>query len=212
MPQGFTVPEEAQLNQAPRLLSSELGLRLAEWWLPADRETARTPNFDIASTCTIDAKAGLLLIEAKAHDVELKKEQAGRSLKGDASEDRKEAHKTIGAAIEDARKGLSLATSLQWNISRDTHYQMSNRFAWMWKLAELGKPVVLIYLGFLNATEMANRGAPFPDHASWESLVLEHSKPLFPRAVWNRRWLVNGVALIPLIKSIEIPFDKTPDA
>ena len=27
MPQGFTVPEEAQLNQAPRLLSSELGLR-----------------------------------------------------------------------------------------------------------------------------------------------------------------------------------------
>src|SRR6266480_6894301 len=50
MPQGFTVPEEAQLNQAPRLLSSELGLRLAEWWLPADRETAKTPNFDIAST------------------------------------------------------------------------------------------------------------------------------------------------------------------
>ena len=45
MPQGFTVPEEAQLNQAPRLLSSELGLRLAEWWLPSGRGTATTPIF-----------------------------------------------------------------------------------------------------------------------------------------------------------------------
>jgi len=212
MPQGFTVPEEAQLNQAPRLLSPELGLRLAEWWLPSGRGTATTPNFDVASTCTIDGKPGLLLIEAKAHDVELKKEEAGRNLSDDASEDRKEAHKTIGMAIEDARKGLSLATSLQWNISRDTHYQMSNRFAWTWKLVELGMPVVLIYLGFLNATEMADRGTPFTDHASWESLVLAHSKPLFPRAVWNQRWLVNCGALIPLIESIEVPFEKMLDA
>ena len=42
-----------------------------------------------------------------------------------------------------ARNGLSAATGLQWGLSRDDHYQLSNRFAWCWKLATLGIPVVL---------------------------------------------------------------------
>jgi hypothetical protein len=65
-------------------------------------------------------------------------------------------------------------------ISRDSHYQMSNRFAWSWKLAEYGIPVVLVYLGFLNASEMVDRGDPFANQDSWESLVMAHSSPLFP--------------------------------
>ena len=31
---------------------------------------------------------------------------------------------------------------------------MSNRFAWAWKLADLGVPVVLVYLGFFRALFM----------------------------------------------------------
>src|SRR6266542_1050241 len=173
MPEGFDVRAEAQLHQAPRLIDLNISRQLAEWWLPAARPEARTPNFDIASTCTINGatRPGLLLIEAKAHDEELKKEAAGRSLTRDASLDRKASHGTIGLAIGAARKGLSDATSFEWKISRDVHYQMSNRFAWSWKLAEFGIPVVLVYLGFLKATEMADRGAPFADHATWEILV-----------------------------------------
>ena len=82
---------------------------------------------------------------------------------------------------------------------------MSNRFAWSWKLTEFGIPVVLVYLGFLQATEMEDRGAPFVDGDDWHALVSMHSTPLFPGEVWNRRWMVNGVPFIPLIKSLEVP-------
>ncbi len=208
MPDGFNDVQEAQLHRAPCLLDPAICRRLGEWWLPTDHQDARTPNFDVASTCTIEGVSGLLLVEAKAHDEELRKEAAGRPLADDASEDRQASHETIKAAIDAANEGLSTATSRQLAISRDSHYQMSNRFAWSWKLAELGIPVVLIYLGFLNAREMADKGRPFATAEEWEGLVHDHSRSLFPPEVWGKRWDVNGVALIPLIRSIEQPLDR----
>ena len=203
MPEGFETRKEAQLHQATRLLDGNIRRLLGLWWLPPERQDARTPNFDIASTCLIEGRPGLLLVEAKAHDEELKKEVVGRSLTKDASDDRKASHLTIEQAIAAAQKGLSSATSLPWRIARDSHYQMSNRFAWAWKLTECGIPVVLVYLGFLNASEMADLGEPFSNQNAWEALVKTHSAPLFPAEVWNRRWSVNGVPFVPLIRSVE---------
>jgi len=209
MPRGFADLGEAQLHRAPRLLSFTLSARLGEWWLPSDRQEARTPNFDIASTCTIDGTPGLLLIEAKAHETELTKEAAGRRLASADSAEREASHATIGVAIESTRRGLEAATRLRWQISRDSHYQMSNRFAWSWKLTELGIPVVLVYLGFLKAKDMSKPGeVAFVDAAAWDSLVRSHSAPLFPEEVWNRRWTVNGVPFIPLIRSLELSLQQ----
>ena len=207
MPQGFDEPEEAQLNRAPRLLDPGIGAQLGNWWLAPASQGARTPNFDIASTCTIDDRPGLLLVEAKAHDEELKKETAGRLLRSGSSDDRMVSHETIGAAIGSARDGLTNSTMLKWRITRDSHYQMSNRFAWSWKLVALGIPVVLVYLGFLKADEMIDRGQPFASYEDWEQLVKAHSRPLFPPKVWGRNWIVNGQPFIPLIRSIEQPLD-----
>jgi len=212
MPLGFFQRQEAQLHKAPRLLGPDICAQLGAWWLPAGGEDLRTPNFDIASTCTIGGKRGLLLVEAKAHDEESRKESIGRPLKEDASEDRKANHKTIAVAIESARKGLEMATVRPWRIRRDTHYQMSNRFAWAWKLTELGIPVVLVYLGYLNAGEMVDLGKPFADHAEWERLVMAHSEPLFPAAVWGSLWVCNGQSFIPLIRSREQPLGQKFDA
>jgi hypothetical protein len=80
-----------------------------------------------------------------------------------------------------------VVTLLPWHVSRDSHYQISNRFAWSWKLTTLGLPVVLIYLGFLGAHEMGDRGQPFMKVSDWEGLVLSHSRRLFPAEVWDRR-------------------------
>ena len=209
MPEGFAVVEEAELQHAPRLLDPDIGRRLAAWWLPADRLDARTPNFDIASTCTIEGKPGLLLVEAKAHDNELKNEAAGRILGPAPTDERTASHDTIRLALEQARLGLTAATLLEWAISRDSHYQMSNRFGWSWKLATLGVPVVLVYLGFLRAEEMTDRGKPFESDDAWDALVKEQSTALFPAAVWNRRWSVSGVPFIPLIKSLKVELDQT---
>lgn len=183
MPCGFADCAEAELDKADRLLDASQRETLAAWWLPADRQGARTPNFDVASTCTINGQRGLLLIEAKAHDQELTKEAAGRQLPLGASEERRASHPTIGTAIESARAGLVAATGLTWGISRDTHYQISNRFAWSWKLADLGVPVVLVYLGFLRATEMSDKGTPLTDASAWADLVVDHSKSVVPADV-----------------------------
>lgn len=207
MPQGFDDLEEAQLHSAPHILDSGLSVQLRDWWLAPASRRALTPNWDIASTCTIEGRSGLLLVEAKAHEQEL--ETAGRKLERGESGDRAASHDQIGRAIERASAGLTTTTSLEWSISRDVCYQMSNRFAWAWKLTELGLPVVLVYLGFLRAEEMRDRSAPFGAHAEWERLVRAHSQPLFPGEVWDKPWSCNGQFFAPLIRSLEVPLPSS---
>ncbi len=69
----------------------------------------------------------------------------------------------------------------------------------------MGIPVVLLYLGFLKADEMKDKGLPFPDHESWRSLILSQSKGLFPNAAWDRTWSIDNVPFAPLIRSTYLP-------
>ena len=199
MPQGFFDTEEAQLHKAPRLLSQAVCRALQSWWLAVP---ATTPNWDIASTCTIEGRKGLLLVEAKAHDEELIGEEAGKRLDRNASDGTRKNHARIGTAITQANTALN-AVVPGWNLSRDSHYQMSNRFAWSWKLTELGFPVILVYLGFRYAVEMNDLGNPFVDHADWQNLVTAHSRHLLPSShIWENKLILHGQAFIPLIRSI----------
>ena len=150
MPSCFRGDEaELHKNMSEPLLNLRVRQALGKWWLPADRQSARSPNWDLASTT--DGKRGLLLVEPKAHSAELKQATKGRPLANTPGQRASEA--TISRAIEQARVGLSAATNCDWHLSHRTHYQMCNRFAWAWKLAALGKPVILAYLGFLGAEE-----------------------------------------------------------
>jgi hypothetical protein len=142
---------EAELGKAASFLTGDERIALASWWLAVRHQRARTPNWDIASTCRVDGRRGLLLIEAKAHDAELNAEASGKRLGKHASTDSLRNHDRIEMAIAEANDGLAKATGLNWGLARDSHYQLSNRFAWSWKAAELGLCVVLVYLGFLNA-------------------------------------------------------------
>lgn len=206
MPMGFDDLEEAQLHKAPRLVAAELGTALRDWWLAPASRLARTPNIDIAATCTVGVRPGLVLIEAKAHEDELANECAGRrppTSNGDPT-DRLASFATIGGAIAEASAGLAADTGLDVRISRDTCYQMSNRFAWAWKLTQLGRPVILVYLGFLNAEEMSGHSPPFASDDRWRRAVLNHSAALFPDRLWNSAHTCNGQAFIPLIRSMQI--------
>lgn len=217
MPDGYVDTAEAELHKAHKLVAGSSRAKLSDWWLTPDSPERRTPSFDIASTCTIEGEAtvGLLLVEAKAHDEELRKEAAGRReirvkkgelLSASQEDHQREQHRKIGEAISSTCGNLSEATSLRWSISHTSHYQMANRFAWACKLTELGIPVILVYLGFLDAGEMRTASqTPFADAADWVSTVKEHSDDLFPFEVWNDRWECNGHAFIPLIRSLEIP-------
>lgn len=210
MPQGFDHVEEAQLHTSTGLLSLSLSDALKAWWLAVPSIKASTPSIDIASTCKIGNRAGLLLIEAKAHSQELIKEKKGKVLSPSGSMDSRRNHIRIGACIQEANLGLSAATGLVWALSRDWNYQISNRFTWAWKLAELGVPVILVYLGFLSAGEMADKNSrPFASHNEWGNAVRDHGAPLFPATVWERPWQILEQPFIPLIRSLDYPLDET---
>jgi hypothetical protein len=204
MPQGLPVQVadggwdmspvmEAKLGEVPGFLTPEQRETVTSWWL-ARRYQANTPNWDIACTAKIDGQDGLILVEAKAHSGELK-------VDGKRPGNKKN-HEKIGAAIHQANAALNTILP-GWSLSRDSHYQLANRFAWAWKVASLGRPVVLVYLGFLRAGEMRDRGEPFADAAAWENVLKEYSQGIVPEAAWNRRLRVQGAPLWVLLRSME---------
>ena len=110
--------------------------------------------------------------------------------------------------IEETNTALAYQTGLDWALSHEHRYQMANRFAWSYKLMELGYSVILVYLGFLRANEIRRdrEQTPFNSHADWEGLVKLHSEPLFPAEVWDRQWVIHGLPFVPHISSMETPY------
>ena len=205
-PKGFLDAAEARLGESPAFLSAQDRETVSNWWLAVRSARANTPNWDIVSQATIEGREGLILVEAKAHGEELEKEEAGKRPRPAASANSRKNHEQIGTCIDEANEALRKATGLDWRLSRNSCYQMSNRFAWAWKLADMQVPVVLVYLGFLKAEEMRDRGTVFTREEDWDGLVKSHSAALFPEQVWGRAWdLKNGTRLIPLIRSLEWP-------
>ncbi|MEN6357066.1 MAG: hypothetical protein ABFD83_08295 [Armatimonadota bacterium] len=198
MPKGFDEVDEAQLDKASYLLPDDVSEKLKSWWT---YKPATTPNWDIASTCRIEGKNGLLLVEAKAHDQELISEKVGKNIEAEATETQRLNHARIGDAIEEANIGLNHIMA-GWKLSRDSNYQMSNRFAWAWKLTELGIPVILVYLGFTHAVDMCDRGNPFIDDTDWQQLVRSYSEAFVPPHIWNSKWIVSDQPFIPLIRTL----------
>jgi hypothetical protein len=198
MPQGFEDVKEAQLHKAKDLVDVNAhGEALKSWWLAVGGPVVVTPSWDIASTCTIDGKRGLLLVEAKAHHEELKpNDHCGASNKRN--------YERIGEAVRVASDGLNKVHD-GWNLSHESHYQLCNRFAWSWKLATLGIPVVLVYLGFLNADEMPN---PFPDGQSWDDAVRDYARDFVPESVWGSKLMLNDIPIYPLIRSKRIQLNS----
>jgi hypothetical protein len=189
---------EARLGKVPGFLTDEQRETVTSWWL-VHRRRANTPNWDIASTATIDGQEGLILVEAKAHSGELK---VDGKKPGNRDNDEK-----IGAAIQEANTALSTILP-GWALSKDSHYQLANRFAWSWKVASLGVPVILVYLGFLRAEEMRDQGEPFADSDAWDSFVKTYSQDIVPEAAWHARMMIQNTPLWVLLRSTEVDLPK----
>lgn len=196
-PQGTRNVREAELDKLRKgdvdLLTDEIRRQLQEWWLAEGRGWSRTPNWDIASTCTVSGRKGLLLVEAKAHSDELSE--------GNRCGARPANRKRIVSALGEANAGLQKATGGPWELSAEHHYQIANRFAWSWKLATLRVPVVLVYLGFLDAVEMTDKGNPFGSDDDWRDVLLEYCRETIDAACWERTLDIGGTPLLPLIRS-----------
>ena len=151
---------------------------------------------------SVDGKRGLLLVEAKAHANELS--IAGKSLP--STDNGWKNHERIALAITEANAGLESVTKASWSLSRDHHYQLSNRFAWAWKLVSLGVPVILVYLGFLDAQEMVDVGTPFRTSDDWTIALKGHAAGIVDNTCWEQNLDFNGVELRALIRTWKQPF------
>lgn|ERR1022692_1705335 len=196
MPRGMLAPNEVELGRTEEFLSNQQRAQLIRWWLAVGLDSATIPNWDIVSNCTIDGRSGLVLVEAKAHPTELNEK--------DSSGATGENGKRIEEALAEAERELNLSTP-GWALDRHSHYQLSNRFAWAWKVASMGVPVVLVYLGFLNATEMLTDSRQiFRTAEDWENRVRDYSKGVVPPVIWNAELSVKSTQLIALIRAADV--------
>jgi len=204
-PGGFLEPDEAKLGEHPRFLPSQERETVTAWWLKV-REHANTPNWDLVSTCDIGGTRGLILVEAKAHTDELKRAGKDRNNKDKSSADN---DSQIGLAIEEANSGLN-AMLPGWALTKDSHYQLCNRFAWTWKVATMGIPVVLVYLGFLHCDEMSDCGTPFDSAQQWKQTILSHSQSLVPARAWDTAIRTSGAPLWALTRALDCQWNVVP--
>ncbi len=208
MPCGYDKPNEAKLDTfGPAVMPDKhVWGRLQDWWL-VHKRGANTPNWDIASTCLIEGRKGLVLVEAKANWPELGYQ--GKSIAQTASAKSIENHQKIGDAISEACVGWR-AIDPRVNISRDTHYQLSNRLAFAWKLATLGIPVVLVYLGFTGDEGIRDAGAPFADDADWRKAFGEYCKDVVPIELFEKCHNVGGAPVWLTCRSRDIVEQSPP--
>ena len=159
-----------------------------------------TPNWDLVSTCTIDGKRGILLVEAKAHEKELNEESHEKRLNADATNDSQKHHERIGLAIQLAYEGIK-KSGLVISISGDIGCQLSNLVAHAWWLANQGFPVVLMYLGFLDCQDMndgKNKLLNSPE--DWEDSFLKHAKQVGVNSIIDK-WVDCGESKFITISS-----------
>ncbi len=192
-PCGLREPDEAKLGETEGFLSEEDRQTITDWWL-AQPGRANTPNWDLVSGCRMGDRQGLVLVEAKAHEGELGDDHCGATNQGNCER--------INVALAEATKA--------WNkilpgfaLSANSHYQLSNRFAFAWKVAALGTPVVLVYLGFLNAQEMHPSKLLRSDE-HWRDCVVKKSEGLVPAEAWGKTFDVKGTPLTVLIRSAAV--------
>ncbi|MBM4049880.1 MAG: hypothetical protein FJ279_32695 [Planctomycetes bacterium] len=196
MPRGHANDEEARLElHGQSLLQGAVDWDvLHHWWLNHNGR-ANTPNWDLASTCSIKGRRGLVLVEAKAHVEEL--DVAGKSLEPDASHHSQSNHVRIGWAIEEASRALARMVPGVC-LSRDSHYQLANRVAFAWKLATMGLDVVLVYMGFTGDSAV---GVQLRDQRHWRQTMEDHARGILPPAFFDQEIACGLASMQMLVRS-----------
>jgi hypothetical protein len=215
LPLGTAKPQEARLDKWGRTAAPHPTAwdDLKKWWLRHPKG-ANTPNWDFASTCTIENVEGLLLVEAKANTRELSRAgkrlvvtQRGKSRTEVSIRRTSDNHDHIGEAIGLASRELCrLGAASPFSIR--SHYQLANRLAFAWKLASLGFPVALLYLGFYGDNGLA---ASFVGRADWEETFEAHASGVVSLQAGKPHVMIGNVPIWILLRSRQV-LDSPPVA
>jgi hypothetical protein len=173
-PKGHEHPEEGDVRDFCRECP-QLGVdaaKIDDWWVSQE---FRGPTWDLLAECRVGGAAGLILVEAKAHESELGR--AGKKAPDPFDARSMSNHATIERCMADAEGWYRRALSPDSRLSTSTHYQLASRLAAAAMLASCGVHVVLLYLGFTGDTY-------FEDHltndAHWQQTMRAYLKGVVP--------------------------------
>ena len=166
---------------------------IQRWWKP---NTGKNPTWDVMieakiahQNAIVDA---LILIEAKGHHDEMSAQ--GKEIPSPTEVKKTENHRQIQKAIKEAERGWKALDS-KVCLSETEHYQLANRMAHAWKVAEQGTPVVLVYLGLLNEAPAGKK--PFVSAEDWNDSFLRSrthgSKTVVPDSVFEKKWMISSL-------------------
>ena len=140
---------EARLDRSAEFVAPEVRRKLRDWWLEIVRG-ANTPNWDLATTCTIEGEKGNpgYLHNRGLHSkgapggsqgpfervVKRGKPEAPHGERMEKPGERRRPGNRAGQGAMNAG-ARARHVARPWGLSRDSHYQLANRFAWSWKLA-----------------------------------------------------------------------------
>lgn len=180
MPKSWAEPDESRLFDADSpFLDEDRKTELQRWWLA---HSGNIPNWDlIVAAVTTTGNPAVVLVEAKAHasEFDCKPKPVTKRDTPDAQKRTDENHEQIRKAIGEASHALSRFHA-DISISRDRCYQLSNRLATAWKLASMGIPSALVFLGFVGDREIAKEGNYFSDDAHWQKRFNDYAAGCFP--------------------------------
>lgn len=210
-PQGFLKPEEVLFNRDVRFLELDQRKKLLDWWLASWTQNTKTPHWDLIVKTKLqytdpdckqtEPRNALILFEGKAHYGELGEKDNTKAN----GENRKQINLALAEATEQLNT-LFPEGGQKFNLTSNHHYQLSNRFAFAWKLADMGIPVVLVYLGFLNCNEMhANKeDHMFTRREEWLADLQKYGQKTVPESIWGRTLNVNGTPLTFLCEAVDV--------
>jgi len=210
MPSGWEQSKESRLfDKASPFLDPGRKDTVRRWWLAHE---GNTPNWDLIVQAAGRDGPALVLVEAKAKVSEFdckSKPLLYRSEDPEARERTTENHRQIGRAIDEASNALS---SQGICISCEHHYQLSNRIAMAWKLASLGVPSTLVFLGFTGDREIAREGDHFADDDHWRTAFTEYLKGVLPEELLEKDISAGTASFRVLSRSLPAIRDSRPTA
>lgn len=168
-----------------------------KWWIAFK---GNRPTWDLICHLQIDGKPGLLLVEAKAHLGEMSEKNSKSAV--DKKNDRSVANDlSIRLRLAEASLALSELGLGRFNLSADHDYQLSNRIAYLHKLACDGVPAVLLYLGWTSSPDWSDD--PFTDESAWREAMKGHFERIGPwDFVEEKHRLRSGTPFQMIVRSV----------
>ena len=202
-PNAFTTREAELRDFLSENFDSNIANDFEDWWLGSRTRSYTTHKWDLISTCKIDDKKGILLVESKAHWDEIKTE--GKIYKQNYSQAERHYHKKICNAIDDSNYVLSeLKPGV--SVSPGTCYQLSSHIAHAYFLAQQGIPVVLLYLGCINASyKLKKLGLkPFRTNDEWQNCFHNAAKLIGADLLLDEKLTIGKASFTLLCESIHV--------